>query len=356
MRSLIPNIRRAMALPFALIFSVMVGCGGGSGGSTGSGATPPGAPGNTVVQPVTQTGTVPIIAAAAPTPTYSGVSEEMAAFNQINLSRSTCGFGTLRQNTKIDSAALNHVTWMAENNSFSHTETAGTTGFTGDTSAARFNYVGYSWTSSSEVMTGLPVANKAGFGLFGTRNLLGAPYHLMGYMQGNSEIGISIKTSGPNGSGADIAYPGAATATWYVADLGSSATYPMQSQTSTDVLTYPCQGVTNTITKIQNESPNPITNRNLATTPIGQPVFVQVAAGQTLSITTSSIVTTIGANPVLIAKTLTAANDDIKLITANQAIIIPDAPLAANTQYTVTIQGTNNGSMFLKSFTFTTGT
>lgn len=328
---------------------MLTACGGGSGGSATSENTP------TASQPVSQP-SVAIITAAPPTPTYAVGSEELAAFDQINLSRSKCGFGTLRQNQAIDMAVLNHVTWESENSTFSHYETPNTTGFTGADPGARLNYAGYKWTSFGEVMSGLPVALKAGFGLHGMRLLLAAPYHLMGLMQGSREIGISVKTSGPTGSGTDIPYPSAASATWLVADMGSNvATFPFQVQSTTDVLTYPCQGITNTVTKLENESPNPITNRNLSTTPIGQPVFVQVAAGQTLSITTASIVTTIGSNPVLVAKTLTAANDDNHMITGNQAIIIPDAPLAANTEYSVTIQGTNNGAMFLKSFTFTTG-
>jgi uncharacterized protein YkwD len=324
--------------------AMLTACGGGSGGNANPNATPS-----------ASTGTVPIVTAAAPTPTYAAGSEELAAFNQINLARSTCGFGTLRQNTLIDTATENHAVWMAANSNIAHNETPNTTGFTAVDSFARLTYVGYKWQSAGEVLSGIHSIAKSGYGAYGTRLLLSAPYHLMGLMQGNREIGITVKTSGPTGSGADIVYPGAAPTTFLVADMGSDSTYLYQTQGTSDVLTYPCQGITNTATKLENESPNPIANRDLATNPVGQPVFVQVAMGQTLSITTASIVTTVGSNPVAIAKTLTASNDDNRIIRPNQAILIPDAPLAANTEYTVTIQGTNNGAMFLKSFTFTTG-
>jgi len=342
----------------------LTACGGGGGSSApaASGTTTPVAPVSggsgtlTTTQPTIPSGTVPIITAAAPTPTYAVGSEELAAFNQINLARSTCGFGTVRQNTLIDLAAFNHINWMAYNNIISHNEISNTTGFTGLTVGSRFNYVGYTnWAQGGEVLTQTNASVKAGYGLQFTRALLAAPYHLMGLADRYSEVGISVKTSGPTGSGADIAYPGSAVSTWLVADLGASPTYPLQSQTTTDVLTYPCQGVTNTATGASNESPNPIANRNLATSPIGQPVIIQVQQGQVLTITTSSIVTTIGSNPVQIATTLTSANDANYMTAANKAIIIPNAPLAANTQYTVTIQGTNNGALFTKSFTFTTG-
>jgi len=352
-------------LTVATIVSILLltGCGGGgsaSGVATETTAAANSAttqsPNSTQVQIQSKAASsVPIVTAAAPTPTYAAGSEELAAFDLINQSRSKCGFGTLRQNTSIDMATENHVAWMAANSKFDHFETPNTTGFTGVDPVSRLTFAGYKWQSAGEVMSSITVVAKHGFGAYGARLLLSAPYHLMGLMQGNREIGITVKTSGPTGSGADIVYPGAAPATWLVADMGSDSTYLYQTQTTSDVLTYPCQGITNTVTTLENEWPNPIAKRDLATKPVGQPVFIQVAAGQTLSITTASIVTTVGSNPVAIAKTLTAANDDNKLITPNQAVLIPDAPLAANTEYTVTIQGTNNGSMFLKSFTFTTG-
>jgi hypothetical protein len=322
--------------------TLLVACGGGGGG--GSGISNPPAAGN----PSTA-----IVSTAAPVASsYSG--EELAAFNAFNIARNGCGFGVLLQNAAIDRAALNHVGWMVANNSFSHSEIAATPGFTGVDLGARLSAAGYAgWVSYGEVLTAQTGGSKTGFGLFGARTLLSAPYHLMGLMQGNREIGISVKSSGPLGSGADIT--SATTRLWFAADMAANSSLVPQAQGAADVLTYPCQGVTNTARQLTNESPNPIPARDLALNPIGQPVFVQLLAGRTLVINTATMATTAGNIPVANAAILTAATDPNAELTGNQAIIIPNTPLAANTQYTVTLQGSNNGTAFQKIFTFSTG-
>lgn len=316
------------------------GCGGGGG----SGINVPAPPGT----PSTEIGSA-LVASS-----YSG--EELAAFNAFNTARITCGFGSLLQNAAIDRAALSHVTWMVDNNSFSHDEVAGTPAFTGVTLGQRLIAALYTdWVSYGEVLTAQTGGSKSGFGLLGARNLLAAPYHLMGLMQGNREIGISVKSGGPVGSGADISYSGAVAKLWFAADMAASNRLPPQSQAAADVLTYPCQDVSGTAWQLTNESPNPIPARDLAARPIGQPVFVQVLAGQVLAISSVEMVRAADLTPVAIAVVLNAGNDPNHELTGNQAVIIPDAPLSPGTPYRVTVRGSNNGSSFLKSFSFSTG-
>lgn len=321
--------------------ALLAGCGGG-GGSGINTPPPPGSPHAEIVS-------APVASS------YSG--EELAAFNTFNAARIACGFGSLLQNTAMDRAALNHLTWMVDNNNFSHYETAATPAFTGVDLGTRLSAAGYSdWVSYAEVLTAQTGATKPGFGLLGARNLLAAPYHLMGLMQGNREIGLSVQSGGPVGSGADIPYGNAVSKLWFVADMAASTSLPPQSQAKTEVLSYPCQGVSGTAYQLTNESPNPIPARDLSARPIGQPVFVQVLDGRALAISSAVMQQTADLKPVTIAVVLSAGNDPNHELASNQAVIIPDAPLSPHTQYGVTLQGSNNGSSFQLSFSFTTGT
>ena len=95
-------------------------------------------------------------------------------------------------------------------------------------------------------------------------------------------------------------------------------------------------------------------SRNLAVNPIGQPVFVQLLAGNVLVITSVSVTGPAGA--VALLPTMTASNDPNQELLANMAIIMPSAPLSPSSAYSVFITGTNNGVGFSRSFGFSTGT
>jgi len=338
-----------------LICSILVACGGGGGdgssSSSGSGGrtTAPGT-GTTVVRvdPLTAPAGS-LLLAATPVSSYSG--EELAAYNTFNTARTQCGFGYLTQNTRLDTAAFNHINWMVNNNTASHYEVSGTTGFTGINPWNRMTAAGYNWSLSSEVMAVLYTSNKTNWGTNGARSLLAAPYHLQGLMWGVIDIGISVKSGAT--SGADINAPGATPVSWLVADTGSPSSNPGQAQTTSQVLTYPCQGSTNTAYEMRGESPNPIPGRDLASSPIGQPIFVQVLHGQNLTINSATLTGPFGS--VVLRPTMTASNDPNARIYSNQAMIIPDAPLTPNTTYTASITGTNNSTAFSRTFTFTTG-
>jgi uncharacterized protein YkwD len=331
--------------------------GGTTGGATGGttegtiAGTTGGATGGTTGG--TTDGT--IVATPPPKPT-SYTTEELSAYNTFNTARSTCGFGYLAQNPKLDSAAANHVSYLIQNNAFGHEEVSGKPGFTGASPQARMFAAGYSGGRQfGENFTAGQGVPKVGAGSAGAKGLLAAPYHLAGAMLGHREIGISLKTGGPLGSGADLEFAGSNPILLMTVDMAASTVSPRQSQGPADVLTYPCQAVSGTALGIRNESPNPIPSRVLSKNPIGQPIYVQLLSGRNLVITTSSIATTAGSQPVVIATTLTSANPGGGAISSNQALIIPDTLLTANTQYTVTIQGTNNGDLFKRQFTFTTG-
>jgi hypothetical protein len=298
-------------------------------------------------------------------PTYTG--EELAAYNTLNTARTTCGFGYLQQNTKLDTAVAGHVNWLIKNNTYGHFETTGTAGFTGANPAARISASGYVADGNS-IATGessyanmtLPALTPAN-GTFGTKALLAAPYHLQEMMFAFREVGISVKTGGPTGSGADVTGDGLFYSYHVAMDSGMSKTNGMlpQIQGATEVLTYPCEGVTNSAFELRNEAPNPVPGRDLSTNPVGQPIYVQSRDGIALVITSASVTGPSGS--VALLPTLTKASDQVSnpagvwYGTGNQAIILPDSPLSPNSNYSVVINGTILGAPFTKRFTFKTG-
>jgi hypothetical protein len=292
-------LEKGMAILLACSLSA---CGGGGGvGGSGAGVTPTNSPsgsstGNTENAPIAST-----ISAANVVPTYTG--EELAAYNTVSLARTSCGFGGVNQNASLDAATLNHNAYMAQNYQFGHYETLGLAGYTGNQPYQRGVAAGYpsALTHYGEVLSMATNIPKAGFGLLGARRLLAAPYHLMGIMGVDREVGVSVRSAGQTGSGADYieTNPSWAPSVYLSIDFASQPSMPAQHQSSTDVLTYPCAGVTGTVVELTAETPSPIPARNLVTSPIGQPVFVQVLAGQTLVITSASVIGPTGAVALL---------------------------------------------------------
>jgi hypothetical protein len=121
------------------------------------------------------------------------------------------------------------------------------------------------------------------------------------------------------------------------------------------VVTYPCQGSTGVVWKISNEIPGPIPGRDLADDPIGPGIVVKVAANRVLAISAASVVN--AATGIATATyILNTANDTSNgVVGPNLAVVIPLAPLTANTTYQVDVSGSHDAVLFRRSFTFTTG-
>lgn len=336
-----PIFSRSMPAVLALL---LVACGGGGGGTSTTGTPTPSDP--FVASTIT---------AATVAPSYPIGSEELAAYNTLSTARTTCGFGGLNQNAQLDTASQNHTYYQAVNDRVGHFQVAGLPGFTGVTAQERGIAAGYTdQLSYGENLVYSSYTAKSGFGRSGTVGLLAAPYHLRSLMDLHREVGINITSSGPSGSGADVIVSGSfAPAVRLAISLSSRSAFPVQRQSSTDVLTYPCSGITGTAYQLTGEDPNPVTPRNLATNPIGQPILVQVLLGRTLIITSATVTGPSGA--VALLPTMTQTNDPNGRLSSNTAVIMPDLPLQPNTTYSVVINGTNNGVAFTRSFSFSTG-
>lgn len=324
------NIKSFRFTLAVLTAAVLTACGGGGGGGTTApvAATPP---------PTVSTA-ASLITTVGPA-TYNG--EQAVAFNLLNAERGRCGFGLLSQNAQLDKAAAAHANYSKVNQVFSHDETTGLPGFTGTTPTARGAAQGYAG-QVGEVMA-------SGDGNYATRSLLSGPYHMRALLDGYRDVGIGMLESNVPG------FP------YFVADLGTQTGFGVQQLGSSDVVTYPCDGTAGVNFQLRGEVPNPIPGRDLASNPIGTPVLIKVRDGNTLVITNAGMINVATGAPVALRAPVGAANDPnagggVAYFKPSEAYIAPDAPLTRGTAYQVTITGTNNGTAFSRTFSFTTGT
>lgn len=348
----------------------LAACGGGGGGSEGSASggagggstTPPvtnpetqpgtgsgGAGG--VTEPVPETLPATTVGSVA-APSYGAASEDQLAFNLLNDERARCGFGKLAQNVQLDVAAKGHADYLIINGKGGHFQSASDPGYTGNSALDRASAAGYTAQGiTDENADWFGSSNPSGFGVWSIRSLLAAPYHLAGMVAGYREIGISIRTSNDLGT----------TMTWgsrvhQQYNLAYKAADGRQEPASNDVLTYPCEGSTGVNYRVTNESPNPVPGRDLLASPIGPGILVAVRTGQTLTVSSATMVTVSGNTPVTLRTTMTKANDPNNTLSDNQALIIPDAALTPSTDYKVTVVGKNGTADFTRTFTFSAGT
>ena len=316
----------------AVALAALASCGGGGGGD-GGGSTP---------------STFPV--------TYAAGSEDLAAFNLLNLERERCGFGGLTQNAQLDAAAKAHADYQIFNNLISHVEVAGNpNGFTGVLPSDRIAAAGYTDAGAvtDEIAGFIGINQKTGLGERALRNLLNAPYHLQGLMSGFRDVGLSVRSSLDTGT--------ASSTVILQIDAAYKKSVDPQLLAASEVHTYPCEGTSGVNRQLTNEEPNPVPGRNLSTTPLGSSVYVSVRVGNVLTISSASMIQIGTGQSVTLRAPITAANDPYGpcgtgCFKPHQAYVVADAPLQAATSYQVSINGSNNGIPFARTFTFTTGT
>ena len=169
-------------------------------------------------------------------------------------------------------------------------------------------------------------------------------------LRGWREIGVAVRSESDLTGTAPTATENTQTVQDYAVPTGSTP----QMFSTTDVQTYPCQGVTGTYTTLRGEFPNVIATRDYAKNPTGQPIVIMVREGQILTITSASVTETATGVAVPLQPTLTSATDAQHMVSTSEAIVIPDVPLKQGTSYTVEIKGDNSGQSFIRNFTFST--
>jgi uncharacterized protein YkwD len=319
----------------------LAACGGGGGAA---------APTNPVA--ATPAPLVATIVANVPTATYVAGGEEAAAFALLNSERQSCGFGLLSQNAKLDQSAGAHAKYLAANGMsfFGHIEIAGLPFFTGVTETNRAVAAGYNAPVSAVLAGDFDLTGKW-HAADHVRNLLAAPYHLIGILYAYADVGVGhAKQASPN---LGPTYETTATNITLGQRAGVNDLDPNQ------VYTYPCAGSTGVNRILTNETPNPIPlNLTQAYQLYGTPIAVTVRAGKTLKVTGVVLSPAAGGAPVATV-IVDQVNDpqrstDIR-VPGSVAYALPMTPLLPLTAYTSTVTGTSDGAAFTKTFTFTAG-
>jgi len=353
---------RLNTLSLSLIFSAgLLACGGGGGDTTAVTPTP-------VLPPVT----VPI-----PASSYLAGSAELGGYTVLQQARVLCGFGALRQDTRLDAASVAHAIYQV-NKSFpsitavlSHYERdinnlpdVNNPDFTGEYPWDRtdFTPLGTDYgTKVAEILMGIrwdyvtppafPTMEQRG--TESMRNLLNTVYHMAGAMYNGADVGF----------GAYIDTRMIDATTWReeyrFGSLNGYQTATLKLGTG-KLATYPCQGSSNIPPAFVPalESPNPFPEMTSTSQTVGPPIYLKVDAGQAFKVTYSNV----SQNGVNVPTTvLTNANDpntDMygqKYIDKNEVFVVPLVALIPNTTYTVSLAGTINGVSFSRSFAMSTG-
>lgn len=336
------------ALISMIAIASLAACGGGGG-------SPAPAPGPVAVIPVPVPAQVASIVTSVAKSTYLAGSDEQAAFDLLNKERSHCGFGLLAQDARLDQSAGSHAKFTVENgvNTHGHYEVPGLPFFTGVTETDRAIAAGYTGRVGAVMNSGFAKIGRNP-AVTHVRELLAAPYHLLGMIDSYAEVGVGYATKASPGDSWDPASLGYESAATNIT-LGRRA--GVNDLDPAEVYTYPCAGSTGVAHALPYEIPSPIP-LNLAQNYLlyGTPIAITVRAGKKLKVAQVTLAPAAGGAPV--ATTIVdQANDPQKgaYAPSSVAYALSMSPLLPLTAYTSTATGTSDGVAFTKTFTFTTG-
>lgn len=327
----------------------LVACGGGGGGDSA---------------PAAANAALPAVAVSIPTATYPAGSAELGAWTVLQQARVLCGFGALKQDTRLDAAALSHARYLTSislasgESELSHFEYLTSDPFyTGDEPWDRTMYQRYG-TQVAEILEATvwdyDIDNPPVFPSLQERgersmlSLLNTVYHLTGALYEGADVGM----------GADLqTYAKGVTLRREEYRFGSLNGYQSVARRikfgAGKLVTYPCQGSSGIPPTFvpANERPNPFPGMT-GNQSVGPPIYLKVDGGQVLKVSSSSVSSGGVAVPTTL---LTQANDPNQEITANEAFLVPTSALSANRVYQVSLTGSINGTPFSRSFSMSTG-
>lgn len=332
----------------------LTACGGGGGSDSATVPQNPVTPTPPVVTPPVVT--PPVVTPPAsdlqttvPAATYAANSQELAVFTQINAFRAKLGLGLVAQNSKLDTAAQNHMKYLLTNKDidfsavdpktgrpFFHLENAARPDFTGVTEQDRANFAQYGGAYVGEL-------GAYGKGLGAGEaidDLIATVYHRAGLMyQGPREFGVAV-----------------ANDQWQTMVINVGYQSNAQSNANDYFGAYPADKQTNVRRSAYIETPNPFPEVAYADfgTKTSYPINVVSKEHSVLAVTTFTV-TEAGQTAALDARLLTKDSDPNKIVLPNSAYLVGKSAFKANTTYNVSFVGTVNGAPMTKNWSFTTG-
>ncbi|HJV75130.1 MAG TPA: hypothetical protein VJ654_12970 [Noviherbaspirillum sp.] len=337
-----------LALTAVAASFVLVGCGGGGSSTTTSNTQAPSQ------SPSVDTSTQLQTSVAAPT--YASASQESTFFAALNDFRGKLGLGLLAQNTKLDSAAQNHLAYVMTYSTVDggtvdmasidpatgrprfHIEDSTKAGFTGIQEKDRATYAGY-----NGVYVGELGSYGLGQGSVNALNLLiNTVFHRVGLMtQGVRDIGIAV--------GGDAAQT-------MVVESGVLST--VQKNDANYIGVYPANNQTGVPLYAALETPNPYPDITAAdySTKTSAPISISSEASTTLSVTSFTVTENGQSTPLDSRLLVKGTNADTNAyLGSNVAFLVAKTAFKPNTVYNVSFSGTINGAVTSKTWSFTTG-
>jgi uncharacterized protein YkwD len=304
----------------------MAACGGGSDSGSASGAN--GATGSTG-------GSTGFSGqdASAPVLTNNVATD---GFNWINYRRSQAGVGALARNNQLDRSSQAHSDYQRLNNLVTHDEQSNRAGYTGATVEARVQAAGYALVpnyASGEIIAA--TTNNTGF--YMAEELVTAIYHRFVMFE------PLFKDMGTGSATASASY------IYFTTNLGATRGYS-PGLPSHSIVSWPFNGQTgvqrNFFSDFEEPDPVPDTNE------VGYPISVHANLTEPIVVTSFTVRVRGAANSL--ATRLLVKGQDPNTTMASVAAIVPLAPLAANTTYDVSFNGTVGGAAVSKTWSFTT--
>jgi len=359
----------------------LAACGGGDGDGGGSGAT--GASGGSASQSATQPATQPSTGAAAPTSggtdracyTVSGSpaapvtgavallpargtgvsgyrvldNPRTAGLCYANYRREQVGLAPLTARDALNTVAQNHTAYMLANNTLTHDEQSGRTGYTGAAPNDRIQ-AAYPSNATAEVVAGANRwTSQSGANLSMTPkdqlvvDLVDAPFHRAALLGSYGSAGSGFAESvGAGSSGGTQAYY------YQTIDLADRSLGGADNQ----MVAYPYNGQADVpVSWVNNESPNPAPA--YAGQTMGYPVTVQ-AVNTALTFNADTFAITDAAGNSIACEKVDARTSGMSSAARGLAICTPRTPLASKTRYNVAVSGTLNGQGVNLNWSFTT--
>lgn len=358
----------------------LAACGGGDGGgsataSGGSGsaaqsgaAAPSAASGQAAAAPtaggsdracytVTGAAPAPVTGSVALLPARgTGVSgykvladARSAGLCYANYRREQVGLAPLTARDPLNTVAQNHTAYMLANNTLTHDEQSGKTGYTGAAPNDRIQ-AAYPSNATAEVVAGANRwTSQAGASLSMTPkdqlviDLVDAPFHRAALLGSYGSAGSGFAESvGAGSSGGTQAYY------FQTIDLADRR----QGGADNQMVAYPYNGQADVpVSWVNNESPNPAPA--YAGKTMGYPVTVQ-AVNTSLAFNADTFSITDASGNSVPCEKVDARTSGMSSAAGGLAICTPTAPLAGKTRYNVTVSGTLNGQGVNLNWSFTT--
>jgi hypothetical protein len=266
--------------------------------------------------------------------------------NWINFRRSQLGVAALTRSTQISAAAQSHSDYQKVNNTVTHDEVSGKSGFTGAHLQDRLLAAGYVFNASNNYAYGEIIsATTSSSGEFMAEELVTAIYHRFVMFE---PIFKEI------GTGAAI---NSAGYSYFTADMTANNNYGTGVGRG-NLVVWPFSGQTGVTPNFfsDNEAPDPVPTPGV--NEVGYPISVH-----------GDITAVLGVQKFTVRERGAAADLSVRLLKNNNVAtdpnyepdtppsamaIIPLTPLKAGTTYDVTFIGTADGSAVSKSWSFTT--